>query len=102
MPYKILYLERSFNDLETILDYISKDSSELALEYLEFLKSGIAKLADFPKIGVLCKRKNIRRECRILIIENYLVFYKIDEILQTVIIGRILHRSINYKTKKLF
>lgn len=102
MPYNILYLERAYTDLETILDHIAEDSLSRAIEYLEFLKKGISKLADFPQLGVLCKRKHIRRECRILIIENYLVFYKIDEALQTIIIGRVLHRSINYKTKKLF
>ncbi len=102
MPYKILYLEHAYTDLETILDHIVEDSPSRAVEYLGFLKSGISKLADFPRMGVMCKRKYIRRECRVLIIENYLVFYKIDEALHTVIIGRVLHRSVNYKTKKLF
>lgn len=102
MPYKILYLERAYTDLETIVDYIADDSPPRAVEYLGFLKHGISKLADFPEMGVLCKRKHIRRKCRVLIIENYLVFYKIDETSQTVIIGRVLHRTVNYRTKKLF
>ena len=102
MPHNIVYLERAYTDLETILDHIAEDSPSRAVEYLEFLRSSISKLSDFPRMGVLCKRKHIRKECRVLIIENYLVFYKIDEALRTVIIGRVLHRSINYKTKKLF
>lgn len=102
MPHNIVYLERAYSDLETILDYIAEDSPSHALTYLEFLKNGISKLADFPHLGVMCKRKHIRRECRVLIIENYLVFYKIDEVSQTVIIGRVLHRSIDYRKKLLF
>ncbi|WP_151174294.1 type II toxin-antitoxin system RelE/ParE family toxin [Sulfuricurvum kujiense] len=102
MPYKIYYLKLSFSDLENILDHIAEDSPSRASQYLEFLKTTISKLADFPKMGVLCKRKHIRRECRVLIIDDYLIFYKIDESSQSVFIGRVLHQSVNYKLKKLF
>ncbi|MCK9373071.1 MAG: type II toxin-antitoxin system RelE/ParE family toxin [Sulfuricurvum sp.] len=102
MPHNIVYLEHAYTDLEVILDHITEDSPSRAVKYLEFLKNGIAKLANFPHLGVMCKRKHIRRECRVLIIENYLVFYKTNESSKTIIIGRVLHRSINYKTKKLF
>ena len=102
MPYKIIYLEKAYLDLETILDYIAEDSPSRANEYLQFLNNEILKLADFPKIGVLCKRKRIRRDCRVFIIENYLVFYKIDKTSQSIIIGRILHHTVNYRTKELF
>jgi toxin ParE1/3/4 len=102
MPYKIYYLERSFSDLEKILDHIAEDSPSRASEYLEFLKTTISKLADFLNMGVLCKRKHIRKECRVLIIDNYLVFYKVDEPSQSVHIGRVLNQSVNYKQKKLF
>jgi len=102
MPHNIVYLQQSYTDLETILDHIAEDSPLRANEYLQFLQVTIAKLADFPKMGVSCKRKHIRRDCRVLIIESYLVFYKIDESSQTIIIGRVLHQSINYKTSQLF
>ncbi|MFZ2890628.1 MAG: type II toxin-antitoxin system RelE/ParE family toxin [Sulfuricurvum sp.] len=102
MPHNIVYLQRAYTDLETILDHIAEDSPVRASTYLQFLQVTIAKLADFPKLGLSCKRKHIRRECRILIIEDYLVFYKIDESSQTIIIGRVLHQSINYKASQLF
>lgn len=102
MPHNIVYLEQAYTDLETILDHIAEDSPARANEYLRFLQVTIAKLADFPKLGVSCKRKHIRRKCRILIIENYLVFYKIDESSRTVLIGRVVHQSIHYKTSRLF
>lgn len=102
MPHNIVYLQRAYTDLETILDHIAEDSPARANAYLQFLQLAIAKLIDFPKLGVTCKRKHIRRECRILIIEDYLVFYKIDESSHTITIGRVLHQSINYKTSQLF
>lgn len=102
MPYKILYLEKAYTDLENILDHIAQDNPIRANEYLQFLQITIIKLADFPKLGVSCKRKNIRKDCRIFIIEDYLVFYKLDESSQTITIGRVLHRSINYKRKNIF
>jgi plasmid stabilization system protein ParE len=101
MPHKIYYLAKAQEDLESILDFIAQDSLQRAQDYLQFLQISINKLADFPKLGVTCKRKNIRRNCRILIIENYLIFYKIDEIAQKIFIGRILHRSVNYKNTNL-
>jgi toxin ParE1/3/4 len=102
MLYNIIYLEKASMDLESILDFIALDSPQRAWNYLQFLQESIAKLADFPKLGVECKRKNIRRNCRILIIEEYLVFYQIDELSTTLIIGRVLHRSINHNSRNFF
>lgn len=101
MPHKIYYLEKAQEDLESILDFITKDSLQRAQDYLQFLQTSISTLGDFPKLGVTCKRKHIRRECRILIIENYLIFYKIDEKSQKIFIGRVLHCSVNYKNSNL-
>ncbi|MDD3467930.1 MAG: type II toxin-antitoxin system RelE/ParE family toxin [Campylobacterales bacterium] len=102
MAFELIYLEKAQSDLESILDFIAKDSPERAGEYVRFLQKEIGMLADFPKLGVTCRRKNVRRNCRILIIDNYLVFYKIDETAQSVTVGRVLHSSVNYKGKKLF
>ena len=102
MAFNILYLEKAESDLESILDFIAKDSPQRAGDYLRFLQKEINILADFPKLGISCKRKHIRRNCRILVIENYLIFYRIDETTQSVTIGRVLHGSVNYNGKKLF
>lgn len=102
MPFNIYYLAKAHEDLEVILDYIAQDSVQRAQAYLQFLQTSIIKLADFPKLGVECKRKHIRRNCRVLIIEEYLVFYQIDETSQNINIGRILHRSVNYHNRQIF
>lgn len=102
MPHNIYYLSKAHEDLERILDFIAQDSMQRAQDYLHFLYVSIAKLADFQKLGISCKHKHVRRDCRILIIEDYLIFYQIDETSQSITIGRVLHQSVNYKTRKIF
>ena len=102
MPFEILYHEKALGDLESILDYIAQDSAKRANDYVHFLQKEIGILADFPRLGVNCKRKQVYNQCKILIIDDYLVFYKIDEIHQTINIARVLHCSVNYKSNKIF
>ncbi len=47
-------------------------------------------------MGVSCKAKGINKDCRVLIFEKYLIFYKFDEACNEVIILRILYGSRNY------
>ena len=56
--------------------------------YIELLENN-------PNMGVDCKTKNINQDCQILIYEKYLIFYRIENI--SILIGRILHSSINYQ-----
>lgn len=92
--YKIVYKELAYEDLVSIFDTIAKDSSNLALEYLDKLEETIDLLSTNPLLGVECKRKNIHRECRVLIVENYLIFYQLVE--QEIVILRILHSRFDY------
>lgn len=82
-------------DLEEIIDFIALDSEDRALEYLEKIEENISLLSANAHLGVLCKRKNIEIECRILIFDAYLIFYKVLE--NSILIIRILHSSVNYK-----
>lgn len=92
--YKIVYKELAYEDLVSIFDTIAKDSSNLALEYIDKLEETIDLLSTNPLLGVECKRKNIHRECRVLIVENYLIFYQLLE--QEIVILRILHSRFDY------
>lgn len=92
--YKIVYKELAYEDLVSIFDTIAKDSPNLALEYLDKLEETIDLLSTNPLLGVECKRKNIHRECRVLIVENYLIFYQLLE--QEIVILRILHSRFDY------
>ena len=92
---QIKYSEQSILDLEAIAEYISKDSVSRALSYAYFLKTKIELLATSPCMGVECKYKKVYQDCRIYIIDSYLVFYSVkkDHI--------ILNSAIDYTRKKI-
>ena len=88
------YSEQSIVDLDNIIAYIAKDSKSRALQYIDKMKSKIELLVHAPNIGVACKAKKINQDCRILIFEDYLVFYTTKE--NNIQIIRVLHSSVNY------
>lgn len=92
---KLSYSLQSILDLENILNYIAKNSSNNALLYTEFLRDKISKLSKSPFIGIECKYKKINRDCRVYIIDSYLVFYTVKS--NEIIIRRVLHGSRDYK-----
>jgi addiction module RelE/StbE family toxin len=82
--YKIEYLPSSAKDLTEIVDYIKIDSPQSALNFLDKIDESISRLEQFPFIGVI--PKDIRLQSlgyRMLIIDNYLVFYVVfDDIVE--------------------
>lgn len=96
--FKINYLPIAKNDLEEIIDYIQKDSLDIALEFINKIDITISKLNDFPYMGLIPKDNHLRSKgYRMLIIENYLVFYIVNENICEVEIRRILHNKRKYK-----
>jgi len=97
---QIKYSEQSILDLESIVEYISQDSVSRALLYAYFLKTKIELLATSPCMGVECKYKNVYQDCRVYIIDSYLVFYSVKE--DHIIIRRVLNSAIDYTRKKIW
>jgi plasmid stabilization system protein ParE len=95
----IKYSEQSILDLNAIIEYISKDSVRRALSYADFLKTKIELLISSPYIGVECRRKKVYQDCRVYIVDSYLVFYTVQE--STIIIRRILNSAVNYIRKEI-
>ena len=96
-PVKLVYTCKAEDDLDSILDYIAENSPANALSYIDRMRSAIENLIMSPYMGVSCKAKGIDRDCRILIFENYLIFYKIDEDDNEITILRILYGSRKYQ-----
>jgi len=92
---KIEYTNDAEFDLEDIADFIAKDSSNRALQYLQKIEKNIELLCKNPNLGVSCESKKISLDCRVLIFEAYLIFYKVLN--ESILIIRILHSSVNYK-----
>jgi addiction module RelE/StbE family toxin len=82
--YKIEYLPSSAKDLTEIVDYIKIDSPQSAMDFIDKIDESISRLEQFPFLGVV--PKDIRLQSlgyRMLIIENYLVFYVVfDDIVE--------------------
>ena len=95
----IKYSEQSILDLDAIIEYISKDSVNRALSYADFLKTKIKILSSSPYIGIECKHKNVYQDCRVYIVDSYLIFYTVQE--SEIIIRRILNIAVNYARKKI-
>jgi toxin ParE1/3/4 len=95
-PYEIRYLTTAVRDIEDIFDYIARDRPAAAVSLLEKFDHTISQLADFPELGVVPKDGRLKRiGYRMLIIENYLVFYVIKP--KTIQIRRIIHGTRQYR-----
>ena len=74
---EIEYTEEAITDLKEIFSHIAQDSVVNALKYIDYIENAIEKLEDNPELGMKCRRKRVRIECRILIVKSHLVIYKL-------------------------
>lgn len=100
MAYTIKRTDFAGEDILSIINYIADDTQnvDMAIRYLNLLEEGINKLADFPEMGAKPRYKSLRTQgYRVLIIENYLVFYKIFEQKKEIMIYRVFHGKQDFK-----
>lgn len=93
----IKYTNQAVSDLSEIFELIAKDKPSVAIEYITKLEEYVELLSSNPMMGVSCKNKNIQKDCRILIYENYLIFYQVID--NEILILRIFNSSVNYEDK---
>jgi len=96
---QIKYSEQSILDLDSIIQYISIDIISRALAYADFLKLKIEILKSSPYIGIECKHKKVYQDCRVYIVDSYLIFYTVEE--SEIIIRRVLNSALDYRRKKI-
>jgi plasmid stabilization system protein ParE len=72
--HNILYTLLAEEDLFNLFEIISKDKPTVAVEYIVKLEKHIELLQKNSELGLECKNKNINKDCRILIYEDYLIF----------------------------
>jgi len=78
--YQISLTEAAEQDLTEIVDYIADENPSAALKVIVRIEKNILKLEDFPLIGVVPRiRRLAKKGYRILIVDDYLVFYSIDD-----------------------
>ena len=95
--FKLIYTPISKSDLIDILDYITEDDVDVALNYVSKLEKIIGGLCAQPYKGVPHPDPNLRiKGYRILIIDNYHVYYKPIERKETCTIYRILSKYMDH------
>lgn len=100
MSYEILRTDRVEDQLREILFYIADDSGsvEVALHYLDKIEKAISQLRDFPQSGNIPRYSILRKQgYRVLILENHLVFYKVDELDKTVTVYAVVDSRREYR-----
>ena len=93
--YKINFLQSALDDLDEIVLYISQDSRKSAIVFRDKIIETTKRLETFPNIGRLVPDKKMMGSgFRMVIVDNYLLFYKIYS--NDIDILRILHGNRNY------
>jgi addiction module RelE/StbE family toxin len=74
--YQINITEAVEKDLGDIIDYISADNPTAAFKVATRIEKNILKLENFPLIGIVPRIRHLAlKGYRILIVDDYLVFY---------------------------
>ena len=100
MEYKILRTDKADEQLRDIIFYIAEDSGsvDIALNYLDKLENAISNLSIFPNSGSTQRYAILRRQgYKVLIVEQHLVFYKVNDTSKTVIIYAVVDGRREYK-----
>jgi len=93
--YKVTFLQPALDDLEEIILYIARDSSDAALKMHDEIILKARKLEDFPKLGRLVPDKKMSESgFRMLMIRPYIALYR--EMNGVIYIYRVIHGARNY------
>ncbi|WP_276357685.1 type II toxin-antitoxin system RelE/ParE family toxin [Cohnella caldifontis] len=91
----IKYLPSAVQDLTDIVDYISIDNPTAAIQVINQIDESISILAHFPYSGVTPKVARLQLlNYRVLVVQNYLVFYVVET--DFIEVRRILHAKRKY------
>lgn len=94
--WPLVYLPPAERDLVDIFDYICRDSPSRAEGFLKKIDRTIGRLAQFPLSGSVPRDPYLNgKGYRIVVIEDYLVFYRFQK--RKVSIHRILHGKRRYE-----
>ena len=97
MTYKVVYLPASLSDLEAIFLYLSPRNLTAANALLDKLDHRISVLAGLPNLGKAVADPELQgKGYRVLVVENYYVFYIVHEEKKEVKLYRILSSRQDY------
>ena len=95
--YEIRFLGIAEEDFVEIISYIAADNPTAAETIANNIEKNINLLSENPELGRIPRDEDIKNlGYRYIIIQNYIVFYTIEE--RTIFIHRILHSARDYRS----
>ena len=95
--YQVRLLSIAEEDFTEIISFIATDNLTAADVIANKIEKNLELLSENPNLGRIPREEEIRNlGYRYLIVQNYLIFYTIEE--KTIFIHRILHGARNYKS----
>ena len=96
MKYSITYSHLAWKDLQQIYDFIACDSPSAAQLFVDHLDEQVGRLSQFPHLGRFPKQDYLRpKGYRILVIGDYLVFYRAKP--KEIKVDRVIHGKRRYE-----
>lgn len=99
--YSLKFTSKAEEDLDDIFGYIANNlfAPEAAENLMDKIETGIMRLKAFPySCSFVLDEPLKKRGYRKLIVDNYIVFYLVNEQERQVIIMRILYGATSYQT----
>lgn len=97
--YNVLFLPLAQNDLVEIVRYIANElhNEQAANSFADEIMKATDRLADFPyAYPVYMPIRSTKNEYRKISVQNYLIFYTVDERTKTVTIARVIYAKRDY------
>ena len=93
--YTVRLLRVAEDDLDEIISYITAENRTAAETIATKIEKNLAQLSFYPHLGKIPKDEELGRlGYRFLVVENYLIFYTIEE--RTILVHRIIHGARDY------
>lgn len=88
--YKALYLPPAITDIFDIEAYLSEFSFAAADRFAKAIAQSVSTLTELPLIGPAYERDPFFRK---MVLDDYLLFYSVDDKRQQIVVHRIFHHS---------
>src|SRR5665647_1647344 len=95
--FEVIYYPTATYDVNNILNYISIDNPPAAIKLINKIDGAISSLSQFPRKGITPKDFNLKsKNYRLLIVDSYIVFYIVNDLLSVIEIMRVLSSKQSY------
>jgi toxin ParE1/3/4 len=97
VKYQVRLLNIAEEDFTEIISFIAADNQTAADVLANKIEKNLLLLSENPRLGRIPRDEEIKNlGYRYIIIQNYIIFYTIEE--RIILVHRILHGARNYKS----